>query len=169
MPSAKKNEIMTRFAQGNIDVLVSTTVIEVGVDVPNATVMMVEDANRFGLAALHQLRGRVGRGKDQSYCIFVSGSKSEEAMQRLEILNNSNNGFEIAQKDLEMRGPGELLGIRQSGELPFTSFDIYRDAPLAAQAADYVERILAGSLEAEPGVLSRLEEKSRAMQGSILL
>ena len=125
---------MGRFAEGKIQVLVSTTVIEVGVDVPNATVMMVEDANRFGLAALHQLRGRVGRGKDQSYCIFVCNTHSKEAMERLNVLKTSNNGFEIAAKDLELRGPGEFMGIRQSGALSFKNFDIYRDADIAQKA-----------------------------------
>ena len=146
MPNAKKNEIMTRFAEGKIQVLVSTTVVEVGVDVPNATIMMVEDANRFGLAALHQLRGRVGRGGNQSYCIFVCNNRSKEAMERLEILKTSNDGFEIASKDLELRGPGEFTGIRQSGALSFKNFDIYRDADIAQKAIEAVNDYLSGHL-----------------------
>ena len=169
MPTSKKNEIMAKFANGDIDVLVSTTVIEVGVDVPNATVMMIEDANRFGLATLHQLRGRVGRGKDQSYCIFVSNNKSEEAMERLSILNESNNGFEIAAKDLEMRGPGEFLGIRQSGALSFKYFDVFRDAELAAKASEAVDGIINGNVKISDDEKRLLDEKRQMLQGSILL
>ena len=119
MKAAQKNEIMERFASGEIQVLVSTTVVEVGVNVPNATVMMVENAERFGLAQLHQLRGRVGRGAFQSYCIFMTGSKTKETKKRLDILNHSNDGFYIAGEDLKLRGPGDLFGIRQSGLLEF--------------------------------------------------
>ena len=108
---------MEQFARNEIQVLVSTTVIEVGVNVPNATVMMVEDAQRFGLAQLHQLRGRVGRGSEQSYCIMVHTTDSEKAQKRLDILNKSNDGFYIAGEDLKLRGPGDFFGIRQSGIL----------------------------------------------------
>lgn len=136
MKPKEKNDIMERFAEGQIDVLVSTTVIEVGVNVPNATVMMVENAERFGLAQLHQLRGRVGRGEDQSYCIFVCGTDSKEARERLEILNKSNDGFFIASEDLKLRGPGDLFGIRQSGDLEFKLGDIFTDATVLKQAAE---------------------------------
>lgn len=142
MKPAMKNEIMEEFKKKNIDVLVSTTVIEVGIDVPNATVMMVENAERFGLAQLHQLRGRVGRGEFQSYCIFVSSSDKKETMERLEILNRSNDGFKIAEEDLKMRGPGDLFGIRQSGEFAFKLGDIYNDAVLLKQAGECVDRLL---------------------------
>ncbi len=169
MTPAKKNEIMARFAEGKIQVLVSTTVIEVGVDVPNATVMMVEDANRFGLAALHQLRGRVGRGKDQSYCIFVCNNSSKEAMERLEVLKTSNNGFEIAAKDLELRGPGEFMGIRQSGALSFKNFDIYRDADIAQKAIEAVNDYLEGRLRLTKSEEELLLAKTSAEAGTILL
>ena len=109
MKQAQKDDIMDRFGRNEIQILVSTTVIEVGIDVPNATVMMIENAERFGLAQLHQLRGRVGRGKHQSYCIFMSASKSKETKKRLDILNHSNDGFKIASEDLRLRGPGDLL------------------------------------------------------------
>ena len=135
MKSSQKLSVMERFSSNQIQVLVSTTVVEVGVNVPNATVMMVENAERFGLAQLHQLRGRVGRGKDQSYCIFMSPMQSEEIRKRLDILASSNDGFEIAQKDLELRGPGELFGVRQSGEIGFVLADIYADADVMQSAA----------------------------------
>ncbi len=139
MKPAEKNKIMTAFAAGNIDVLVSTTVIEVGIDVANATVVMIENAERFGLAQLHQLRGRVGRGEYQSYCIFINTSDSEEAKERLSVLSKSNDGFKIASEDLKMRGPGDLFGIRQSGILAFAVADIYQDADMLNAAQEDVE------------------------------
>ena len=142
MKSAQKNQIMEDFAAGKTDVLVSTTVIEVGINVPNATVMMVENAERFGLAQLHQLRGRVGRGSAQSYCIFISSNENEEVMKRLKILNDSNDGFFIANEDLKLRGPGDLAGVRQSGELDFKIGDIYRDSDLLLKAGALAERIV---------------------------
>lgn len=141
MKPAQKNEIMQSFADGNIDILVSTTVVEVGVNVPNATVMMVENAERFGLAALHQLRGRVGRGDAQSYCIFLSTSDSEETMNRLNILNSSNDGFYIASEDLKLRGAGDFFGIRQSGDMEFKLGDIYRDGDVITMASKAVNQI----------------------------
>ncbi len=141
MKAAEKNRVMEAFAAGQIDVLVSTTVIEVGINVPNATVMMVENAERFGLAQLHQLRGRVGRGGAQSYCIFVSGRDKPETMARLKILNESNDGFYIASQDLKLRGPGDLFGIRQSGDLKFALADVFQDAAILKRAADWADRI----------------------------
>lgn len=141
MKPALKNEIMEEFSRGEIQVLVSTTVVEVGVNVPNAAVMMIEDAQRFGLAQLHQLRGRVGRGKHQSYCIFVNGTESDKARERLEIMNHSNDGFFIAQEDLKLRGPGDLFGVRQSGELQFELADIYQDADMLKAAGEAVESL----------------------------
>ncbi|RGV97365.1 ATP-dependent DNA helicase RecG [Ruminococcus sp. AF14-10] len=142
MKPAQKEEIMEKFAAHEIDVLVSTTVIEVGIDVPNSTVMMIENAERFGLAQLHQLRGRVGRGKHQSYCIFMSGSKSKETKKRLKILESSNDGFYIAGEDLKMRGPGDVFGIRQSGLMDFKLGDVYQDAELLKQASQAAGEIL---------------------------
>lgn len=130
----EKNAIMERFAAGEIQVLVSTTVVEVGVNVPNATVMMIEDAQRFGLAQLHQLRGRVGRGDAQSYCIFVSTSDKKSAMERLEVLVKSNDGFFIAGEDLKLRGPGDLFGLKQSGIMEFKIGDVFNDMELLKEA-----------------------------------
>ncbi len=147
MKPAVKDEIMESFARKDIDVLVSTTVIEVGIDVPNATVIMIENAERFGLSQLHQLRGRVGRGDAQSYCIFINTSESDETKKRLDIMNRSNDGFEIAREDLEQRGPGDLFGVRQSGELCFRVGDIYHDSDLVKEAAMDADRILASDPE----------------------
>ncbi len=141
MKNREKNEVMERFASRDIDVLVSTTVVEVGVDVPNATVMMIENAERFGLSSLHQIRGRVGRGGSQGYCIFVDTSGKEKENERLSILNKTNDGFRIADEDLKLRGPGDLFGIRQSGDMDFRVADIYNDADMLRLAADFSERI----------------------------
>ena len=144
MTLQEKETIMHTFERHEIDILVSTTVIEVGINVPNATVMMVENSERYGLAQLHQLRGRVGRGKDQSYCIFMSSNLSDKNKERLEILNQSNDGFYIANKDLEMRGPGQLSGIAQSGELGFSIADIYDDKDMLVLADSFCNRVLQG-------------------------
>lgn len=158
MRSDKKNEVMELFASNKISVLVSTTVVEVGVNVPNATVMMIENADRFGLAQLHQLRGRVGRGDAQSYCIMVNTSAAETAKKRLEILNKSNDGFYIASEDLKLRGPGDFFGIRQSGEIAFQLADIYQDAGVLKNASDAVRDIL----EEDPELLQDEHVKLRA-------
>ena len=165
MRPAEKNRIMEDFAARNIDVLVSTTVIEVGINVPNATVMMVENAERFGLAQLHQLRGRVGRGDAQSYCIFVSTDEKKETMERLEILNHSNDGFHIASEDLKLRGPGDLFGVRQSGDFAFRVGDIYDDSELLKKTSDLVDRLLEQdpelSLEAHRPLRDHFENTDR--------
>ena len=157
MKPKEKNEIMERFAAGDIQILISTTVIEVGINVPNATVMMVENAERFGLAQLHQLRGRVGRGSAQSYCIFMSGSKGKETRKRLEVLNKSNDGFYIASEDLKLRGPGDLFGIRQSGILEFRMGDVFQDSAVLGQASEAAGRLL----KEDPQLLDPLYEGIR--------
>ena len=139
MKNDEKNQIMEEFSDGRIDILISTTVVEVGVNVPNATVMMIENADRFGLASLHQLRGRIGRGNAQSYCIFMSGNTSKEAMERLNILNKSNDGFKIAEEDMKLRGPGDVFGIRQSGEMAFNLGDIIGDADILKITSETVK------------------------------
>ena len=140
MSPTDKNSIMEEFLLGNIHVLVSTTVIEVGINNPNATVMMVENAERFGLAQLHQLRGRVGRGSKQSYCIFINGKESKESTERLQVLENSNDGFFIAGEDLKLRGPGDFFGIRQSGDVIFNLADIYNHADMLKLAQDIMKK-----------------------------
>lgn len=147
MKQAEKDDIMDRFAKNEIQILVSTTVIEVGIDVPNSTVMLIENAERFGLAQLHQLRGRVGRGKHQSYCIFMTASKAQETKERLDILNHSNDGFKIASEDLRLRGPGDLFGIRQSGLLNFKLGDVFQDAKILQMANESANDLLTSQNE----------------------
>ena len=159
MKAADKQKVMDDFSEGKIDVLVSTTVVEVGVNVPNATVMMVENAERFGLAQLHQLRGRVGRGGYQSYCIFMTSSKKKETMQRLEVLNKSNDGFYIANEDLKLRGPGDFFGVRQSGMMDFVLADIYTNADIMKQAADAVKQLEESGFDFSNLKNSRLEKQ----------
>ncbi len=142
MLAKDKNKIMESFVKNKIQVLVSTTVIEVGVNVPNASVMLIENAERFGLSQLHQLRGRIGRGKHQSYCIFMSSSDTSQTMKRLEILNQSNDGFFIASEDLKTRGPGDFFGIRQSGSLSFAIGDVFSDADILQNASEAVTEIM---------------------------
>ena len=144
MKQQEKDEIMAAFGRNEIQILVSTTVIEVGIDVPNATVMMIENAERFGLAQLHQLRGRVGRGSHQSYCIFMTASKSEETKERLDILSHSNDGFLYRRR--RSAPPGirrDLFGIRQSGILDFKIADVFQDAGLLQCASSDAAGILA--------------------------
>jgi ATP-dependent DNA helicase RecG len=136
---AERRELMAQFKARELDVLVATTVIEVGVDVPNATIMIIQEADRFGLATLHQLRGRVGRGAEQSYCLLVSRPReelTEIAQERLQALVDSTDGFELAEKDLELRGAGELLGTRQSGLTDFRFARLVADRPLLDQARE---------------------------------
>ena len=150
MKPAEKNRIMTAFAAHDIDILVSTTVVEVGINVPNATCMLIENAERFGLSQLHQLRGRVGRGEHQSYCMFLYSDKLKEKPERLAILEHTNSGFDIAEQDLKLRGPGDLFGTRQSGAFGFRLADIYEDADLLVKASAYADRRLAE----DPALLS---------------
>lgn len=139
MSAKEKAAIMERFYKGEIQVLVSTTVIEVGIDNPNATVIMIENADRFGLAQLHQLRGRVGRGADQSYCIMVNTSEEEEAKERLDVLYHSNDGFHIANEDLRLRGAGDFFGTLQSGDVQFQLADIYSHAEILKEAQSAIK------------------------------
>ena len=150
MKPAEKNRIMTAFAAHDVDILVSTTVVEVGINVPNATCMLIENAERFGLSQLHQLRGRVGRGEHPSYCMFLYSDKLKEKPERLAILEHTNSGFDIAEQDLKLRGPGDLFGTRQSGEFGFRLADIYEDADLLVSASAYADR----RLSEDPGAFA---------------
>jgi ATP-dependent DNA helicase RecG len=140
---SEKEHIMREFSENRIHVLVSTTVIEVGVDVPNATVMVVYDAQRFGLSQLHQLRGRVGRGEHASYCILIAEAKNEVSKERLKIMTETNDGFEIARRDLELRGPGDYFGTKQSGLPEFRLADLVGDFEALELARDDVSSLLA--------------------------
>jgi ATP-dependent DNA helicase RecG len=144
LAAAEKTAVMEQFVQRKLDVLVATTVVEVGVDVPNATLMVIEHAERFGLAQLHQLRGRVGRGADQSYCILLFDEPlSEPARERLKVIYETSDGFEVARRDLMMRGPGEFLGARQSGAPLLRFADLQLDAALVEQARAAATELLA--------------------------
>lgn len=163
MRSKDKNEIMQMFADGEIDVLVSTTVIEVGIDVPNANVMVIENAERFGLSQLHQIRGRVGRGEYRSYCILFSQNKKNE---RLQALSQTNDGFEIARKDLALRGPGDFLGTRQHGLPEFKIADLETDLNVMKNAGDAAREILAKDPELKNNVF--LKEKLNEMFKTVI-
>lgn len=141
MKPQEKEKIMEDFKEHLLDILVSTTVVEVGINVPNATVMMIENAERFGLSQLHQLRGRVGRGDQQSYCMFVIGNDSKKARERLEIMGKTNDGFKIAEEDLKQRGPGDFFGLRQSGLPMFEIADIFTDAEILKQSRQVLEHM----------------------------
>jgi ATP-dependent DNA helicase RecG len=148
LASEEKDEIMRRFKAREIDVLVSTTVIEVGIDVPNASVMLIEHAERFGLSQLHQLRGRVGRGPWKSFCILLTGFHlSDEARRRVDAMTETNDGFRIAEVDLDLRGPGEFFGTRQSGLPEFRAADLIRDAAILEEARREASTIVAGDGE----------------------
>ena len=156
---------MARFKAGELDVLVATTVIEVGVDVPNATIMIVQEADRFGLAQLHQLRGRVGRGSEQSYCLLISRARedlTEPAIERLEALVRTNDGFELAEVDLDIRGSGQLLGTRQSGLTDLRFAHLRKDRPLLERA-----RALADELVDAEGPLSDEVERAFSEAGPL--
>ena len=143
MKAEDKEYEMQRFLKGQTQIMVATTVIEVGVNIPNASVMIIESAERFGLSQLHQLRGRVGRGAEQSYCILITGSKlSNEAKTRLETMVRTNDGFEIAEVDLRLRGPGDLMGTQQSGVLNLKIADVVRDHDILKTARFYAQRLL---------------------------
>lgn len=156
MKPAEKAAVMERFASHETDILVSTTVIEVGINVPNATVMLVENAERFGLSQLHQIRGRVGRGRDQSYCIFLY-AQGKDRPERLDILVRNNDGFTIAEEDLKLRGPGDIFGVRQSGDLGFIMADIYADSGVMKLAASCVDRKLAQNPAYGEGIVKSVD------------
>jgi ATP-dependent DNA helicase RecG len=165
-PAEQKETNMQRFVKGDTQIMVSTTVIEVGVNVPNATVMVIESAEKFGLSQLHQLRGRVGRGAAKSYCILMTGSQlGSEARERIKIMTSTNNGFEIAEKDLELRGPGEIEGTRQSGALNLRLADIVKDRPILEAAKKTAEEIIETDPELEAAENLQLKQYLMSLQG----
>lgn len=159
MKPKEKNKIMESYAKGEIQVLVSTTVIEVGINVPNATVMMIENCERFGLAQLHQLRGRVGRGGYQSYCIFMMGQEGKETKERMEIMGKTNDGFLIAKEDLRLRGPGDMFGVRQSGVLEFKMADVFGDSSILQEAHEAAEQFSENDMKLMCKKYKRLRDK----------
>ena len=161
MKPSEKYDIMKKFKDGEIDILVSTTVVEVGVDVPNATFMMVEDASAFGLAQLHQLRGRVGRSDYQSYALFVDTNPSEKSEKRLKVLANSNDGFYIAEEDLKLRGPGDIFGVKQSGDMDFKLADMYTDIQLFRFASVDAKEFLDKKIKLTEELKDKLSEYIR--------
>jgi len=160
MKPEEKEEVMSRFRDNEIQVLVATTVVEVGVDVPNANVMVIYNAERFGLAQLHQLRGRIGRGSHQSYCILVTDGKNEEAKRKLQVLEATTDGFKIAEEDLTLRGPGEVLGTAQSGMSDLRFVEFLADGELVREARQLAEEMLEGDpeLEESPRLRKEVEE-----------
>jgi ATP-dependent DNA helicase RecG len=165
-PADQKETNMQRFVSGDTQIMVSTTVIEVGVNVPNATVMVIESAEKFGLSQLHQLRGRVGRGGDKSYCILITSQKlSNEARERLKIMTSTNNGFEISEKDLELRGPGDIEGTRQSGALNLKLADLVKDKAMLDAAKSWAESLIAADPELESAENLRLNYYLKSLHG----
>jgi len=171
MSSPEKDEVLTKFRDNQVQIIVSTTVIEVGVDVPNATVMLIENAERFGLSQLHQLRGRVGRGSQQSYCLLMSGSKADNAKQRLSVLAQSQDGFFISEMDMRFRGPGEVLGSRQSGLADFALASLVEDQDVLLLARDAAEKIMLAdsSLESLPLIKQELSDRYQKLMGGAIL
>ena len=169
MKPKEKDKVMSAFAAGDIHILVSTTVVEVGVDVPNATVMVIEDADRFGLSQLHQLRGRVGRGKHKSYCILISDNRNEESRARLKVMTQTGDGFQIAEEDLRLRGPGDFFGRRQHGLPALKVADLSCDMALLREAQQAAEEVLAADPELKscPAAAERLREMFETNEDSM--
>jgi ATP-dependent DNA helicase RecG len=167
LPAAEKDEIMERFRRGEFDMLVSTTVIEVGVDIPNASVMIVENAERFGLSQLHQLRGRVGRGEFESYCVLIAGDRSKKTQHRLEVIEKYSDGFVIAEKDLELRGPGELRGTRQSGMPDLVLGDLAQDGEIIEASRELAKKMLEADPRLEAAWAERLRDELRRRSATV--
>jgi ATP-dependent DNA helicase RecG len=171
MSSAEKDAAITAFRDNQTQILVSTTVVEVGVDVPNATVMLIENAERFGLSQLHQLRGRVGRGKHRSFCLLMSSSNSNDARQRLQVLEQSQDGFWISEMDMRLRGPGEVLGTRQSGLADFALASLVEDEEVLTIARDAAEKIILRDrdLSNSPKLKAELDYRFQKLMGGSIL
>lgn len=167
-PAEQKQQNMQRFVSGDTQIMVSTTVIEVGVNVPNASVMVIESSEKFGLSQLHQLRGRVGRGAEQSYCILLTGSSlGKDARERIQIMTTTNDGFVIAEKDLELRGPGDIEGTRQSGLLNFRIADLIQDRELLETAREIAVLLVEQDPGLESGENQRLKTFLQEQKGKM--
>ena len=165
-PADQKETNMRRFVNHDTQIMVSTTVIEVGVNVPNATVMVIENAEKFGLSQLHQLRGRVGRGAEKSYCILMTSTQiGSDARERIKIMTSTNNGFEIAEKDLQLRGPGEIEGTRQSGALNFRLADLVKDRAILEAAKQIADEIMEEDPELESAENLQLKNYLLSLHG----
>jgi ATP-dependent DNA helicase RecG len=171
MTSAEKDDAITKFRDNETQILVSTTVVEVGVDVPNATVMLIENAERFGLSQLHQLRGRVGRGSDKSYCLLMLGGKTQESLQRMKVLEQSQDGFFIAEMDLRLRGPGQVLGTRQAGLPDFALASLVEDQEVLELAREAAQKVIDkdDSLNSWPEMRDELERRYQKLLGGSIL
>jgi len=171
MSSADKDAALGAFRDNVTQIIVSTTVIEVGVDVPNATVMLIENAERFGLSQLHQLRGRVGRGEHRSYCLLMSGSSSSNAKQRLQVLEQSQDGFWISEMDMQLRGPGQVLGTRQSGMADFALASLAEDGEVLTIARDAAEKVILqdNDLSQSPRLKAELDYRFQKLMGGSIL
>lgn len=169
MKAADKESAMADFVSGNTKILVSTTVIEVGVNVPEATLMIVENAERFGLSQLHQLRGRVGRGKEKSYCVLFTSSYSEETKERMKIMVKSNDGFKISEKDLSLRGPGDFFGTRQHGALQFKIADLANDLSVLKDSGVAAEKLLSSDSELEKEENIYIREATERLEKTLTL
>jgi ATP-dependent DNA helicase RecG len=171
MTSAEKDDAITKFRDNETQILVSTTVVEVGVDVPNATVMLIENAERFGLSQLHQLRGRVGRGSDKSYCLLMLGGKTQESLQRMKVLEQSQDGFFIAEMDLRLRGPGQVLGTRQAGLPDFALASLVEDQEVLELAREAAQKVIDkdDSLNSWPPMRDELQRRYQKLLGGSIL
>ena len=172
MKPEEKDAVMTAFRDGEIHVLVATTVIEVGVDVPNANTMVIHNAERFGIAQLHQLRGRIGRGEHKSYCILLTDGKSENSLEKLQVLADTSDGFKIAEADLRLRGPGDVLGTAQSGLTNLKFIDFLGDTELIHQARALAEGLIASDpqLKSHPELIPLIQESQiEALKGQYLV
>ena len=163
MSSKEKERVMRQFSSGEIQLLIATTVIEVGIDVPNAVIMVIENAERFGLSQLHQLRGRIGRGEYKSDCILISDSKSVDTKTRLNVIKSTSDGFKIADADLELRGPGDFLGSRQHGLPDMKIADLFADRDVLRNAGKEVERLLKTDPNLEATENSALKEEIKEL------
>ena len=163
MKTKEKDDVMSSFEKGETKLLISTTVIEVGINVPNAVIMLIENAERFGLAQLHQLRGRVGRGSEKSYCILINEGKNKIAKQRMNVMSKSSDGFVISEMDLKLRGPGEFFGTKQHGLPELKIGNLYKDMPILKEAQQAAEALLQKDKQLQLEIHQQLKQQVTAL------